>query len=133
MYAERFGTDWTSLDHDEVVERAYALGVEAALGTVDREEYDRLVAESEDFDAYDQSLVELAYREGRSEALACKREADSSTAVWEELIDEELTTATEPEPPTPGPVTDGPPGLVARLEALDRPTLTELPPFLSRK
>lgn len=123
MYAERYGTDWETLDHDEVVERAFALGVDAAFGSPNEEEYDRLVAE---LDAYDRSLVELAYREGRSEALDLRREGDGEAAVWSELVEEELTDVGD----QPGPGNAGVPGLVDRLEALDRPTVTDLPEFL---
>lgn len=130
MYAERYGTDWTSLPHDEVVERAFALGVAAALGDADPEEYDRLVAEFDGYDAYDRSLVDLAYREGRSEALDLRRAGDSTASVWEALVEDGVTTEEHSQRGPPGPTTTGPPGLVDRIDALDRPTLTDLPRFL---
>lgn len=133
MYQEHYGVDWHSLPHDEVVERAFALGVAAALGEVDAAEYDRLVAESETYDAYDRSLVELAYREGRSEALNRRRGGDSTRTVWEELVEEEFGDAEGSASEAPGPTTAGPPGLVDRLAALDRPTVTDLPAFLRKR
>lgn len=133
MYAERYGTDWTSLPHDEVVERAFALGVAATLGEVDQQEYERLLAEFDGYDAYDRSLVELAFREGRSEALDLRRAGDSSVSVWAELVEEGFAGLSGAGPTTPGPSTNGPPGLVKRISALDRPTVTDLPAFLRRR
>jgi hypothetical protein len=130
MYGARYGTDWTSLAHDEVVERAFALGVAAALGEVDTEEYDRLEAEFDGYDAYDRSLVELAYREGKSEALDLRRGGDATASVWEELVEDGIDTVVRAPPDPPGPTTNGPPSVVDRVRSLDRPSFTDLPEFL---
>jgi len=51
----------------EVLDRAYALGVASVCGDPDRTAYDDLKRNSPD--AYDESIVELAYEEGRASAL----------------------------------------------------------------
>lgn len=132
MYENRLGTDWTSLDHEEVLERAFALGVDAALGSVDREEYERLEAEAAGYDAYDRSLVELAYREGRTKALDRRRAGDSTASVWRELVEDEFDLADVTPSDPPGPTTQGPPKLIGRSSAMDRPTHTDLPSFLRK-
>lgn len=96
MYEETFGTDWERLDRDELVDRAFALGVAASLGERHPDERDRLLAETTG--AYEESMIELAYEEGRTKARKQRRqgEAESSEEVWRSLIDvEEPSTRDE--------------------------------------
>ncbi len=88
MYGESFGTDWTAIDdRDEVVLRAYALGVAARLGEEWPDELERLATQVGT--AYDRSFVELAYRKGRDEAAAAP--IDDDEGIWEELVEEKTT------------------------------------------
>ncbi|WP_049928502.1 hypothetical protein [Halopiger goleimassiliensis] len=87
MYEESFGTDWKTIDdRDEIVLRAYALGVATRLGEHHPEELERLTdAVSR---TYDRSFVELAYQKGRDDAAASP--IDDAEALWEELVEEKI-------------------------------------------
>ncbi|MFC7059018.1 hypothetical protein [Halovenus salina] len=62
-YERAYGTDWESLDEDEGMERAYALGVATSLG---EPLPDELAAIREEMDtAYQRSVVDLAFEEER--------------------------------------------------------------------
>ncbi|AKH96643.1 hypothetical protein [Halanaeroarchaeum sulfurireducens] len=93
MYGEAFDDDWTSLDREEAMFRAYALGVDAALGNDHPERVNRLAREAS------RALVQLAYDEGKSvaedelrsgdgEAEAADRDGASAREIWEELVEE---------------------------------------------
>jgi hypothetical protein len=79
MYDESFSRDWDGeeLDREEAIWRAYALGVSAALGDRNPQEYRQLVA------AAGRSLVEMAYDEGKSSAA----DLDSQLASGEAGVD----------------------------------------------
>jgi len=136
MYEQRYGTDWDELTVDAAIERAYALGVQAAWGETDEEEFEQLRAV---LAGYDQSLVDLAYEEGKAEATERRREVDSREAVWEALVDAD---ADPPEPDDGGAAlpTDGDDALPESLstpEFLASPDrdgreAVRLPPFLKR-
>jgi len=85
MYDRTFGTEWDDLTREDAVERAFALGVHAGVGTERSAELDRVLDAFEN--AYDRSLIELAYDEGRTKALEAAAEADDPEAVWDELVD----------------------------------------------
>jgi hypothetical protein len=132
MYESEFDTEWTTLDKEEALERAFALGVARSLGEPDREEYER-VREAGDT-TYERSLIELAYEEGRTKA-AGRSEAESTT-VWEELV-VEADAGDVDRPEGSGHAADGPPGMFSRPEpsampddGLDR---MRLPAFLRRR
>lgn len=95
MYDDAFSRDWDGdeLDREEAVWRAYALGVSAALGHRNPDEYRELVA------AAGRSLVEMAYDEGKTTAAdldsrlaSGDADVDASEfpsrerAVWSKLI-----------------------------------------------
>ncbi|MDZ5812693.1 hypothetical protein U4E84_15210 [Halorubrum sp. AD140] len=85
MYDRTFGTGWDDLDREEAVRRAFALGVAEGVGNRRPEELDRVL---EAFPgAYDRSLVELAYDEGRTKALEVVEGADDPEEVWNDLVD----------------------------------------------
>ncbi len=105
MYDRTFGTEWDELTREEAVRRAFALGVAEGVGNRRPEEIERV---TEAFpSAYDRSLVELAYGEGRTEALAAADEADDAKEVWDALVD---GAGAPREPPVraalPGAITD---------------------------
>ncbi|MFB6070330.1 MAG: hypothetical protein ABEJ76_04840 [Halanaeroarchaeum sp.] len=93
MYHSTFDTEWESLDREEAMFRAFALGVDAALGTENPEEVERLRRETS------RALVQLAYDEGKSRAEAAVREADGSPEssvfrpterdwdIWRDLVE----------------------------------------------
>ena len=103
MYEEHFGTDWDSLSQEEAMFRAFALGVDAALGETDEREFDALQRE------HHRGLVQIAYDEGKTRAEETLREAggpsrnnravdfepgDHEWSVWEELVLERETDET---------------------------------------
>jgi hypothetical protein len=133
-YEEAYGTDWDALDKEEAVERAYALGVAESLGEYDREELERLRTEMDT--AYQTSIVELAFDEGRNEAKELRRESGSSeeSDVWSALV-EDAPVPSESDLPTGG--RDGLPESLDSADALDRPDpgdneATDRPGFLDK-
>ncbi|GAB7009451.1 hypothetical protein [Halorubrum trueperi] len=125
MYDRTFGTEWTDLTREGAVERAFALGVAAGVGRERPEELDRVLEAFSS--AYDRSLVELAYDEGRTKALEAVAETDDPDAVWDDLVDGSGAPGTPPVPAAlPGaireltltkPPQEGPPS------ALDFPSM----------
>ena len=133
MYEETFGTDWERLDHEEVLRRAFALGVAEGLGSAPEGELDRL--QSQLSGRYGRSLVELAYDEGRTKGRKPRPDSDDEE-VWEELVVGEETVVEPPEHPAeaaPPRATDLPGNLSApSLLEMDRDDLAKLglPDFL---
>ncbi|MFC7074913.1 hypothetical protein [Haloarcula halophila] len=133
-YAREFDTDWETIDKDEATERAYAIGVAERLGEYNREELERIYAEMGS--AYQKSLVELAYDEGRNEAAEIAETTDADgTAVWEDLVNGEKSYIAEDEMPTGG--RDGLPEALEPSELLDRQEVdsterVDKPNFLDR-
>ena len=134
-YERSYGTDWDELDKDGAIERAYALGVAAALGEYHPDELEAIRGQMNS--AYDQSVVDLAFEEGKNEGreIEATDADDEKRAVWSELVEGEAVTVDEDEVPTGG--RDGLPEAIDKLDALDRPNLdkteaTELPDFLDK-
>jgi hypothetical protein len=131
-YERAYGTDWTTLDSDAAIERAYALGVATTTGEYHPEELEAIRAEMDT--AYAKSVVDLAFDEGKNEAKAAAPEGD---AVWDALVagEGEVTTVDEDDVPTGGK--QGLPDAIAKLQALDRPEMDrtgslDLPEFLEK-
>ncbi len=128
MYDRTFGTDWTAdaLTREEAIERAFALGVAAGCGSARPSELDRVL---EAFpSAYDRSIVELAYDEGRTKALGAP--AEDPEVIWNRLVG---TAGTPRQPPLPAAL----PGAITELTLLNRPrtgapSSLELPTFLRK-
>ena len=134
-YERAYGTDWDELDQDEAMERAYALGVAAALGEYHRDELEAVRAEVTT--AYDKSIVELAFEEGRTEGQDAEsdRGTGGEEAVWSELVAGEVPIEPE-ESPTGG--RDGLPEAIDVPEALERAErdstdALDLPEFLEKE
>lgn len=131
---ERAYDSWTTLEKDEAIERAYALGVAASIGERHPEELDAIREEMDS--AYNKSVVDLAFEEGRTEAHEAEANpADESEAVWAELVEGKTVPVDADEMPTGG--RDGLPEAVDRIEALDRPEMdstgaVDRPEFLER-
>jgi len=131
MYESTFSTEWSQLDRDEAVERAYALGVAAAFGDDHREEYEAIKTAAGS--SYDRSLIELAHDQGKSQAL--QLEAASAEAVHEEIWSQLVESAPVDLPESESGLPDalGPTDLLDRFGQLDGPPSTlRKPSFLSR-
>ena len=105
MYDRLFGTEWEEITREEAVKRAFALGVAAGVGSERPAELERVLEALPG--AYDRSLVELAYDEGRTKALEAAAEADTEEEVWDELVDAAGTPRTAPvSAALPGAITE---------------------------
>ena len=87
MY-DRYFEEAAEYTTEEVLTRAYALGVQSVCGESDEEAYERLKQRSPD--TYDRSIVELAYAAGRAEALELEATVDDEETVWERLVETPL-------------------------------------------
>ncbi|WP_418285977.1 hypothetical protein [Halorubrum sp. DTA46] len=112
MYDRLFGTKWDDITREEAAKRAFALGVAAGIGSPRPEELDRVLSSFQS--AYDRSLVELAYDEGRTKAIEATAEADKPEDVWDELVDPTGT-------PLTAPVSASLPGALTKLTLTDPP------------
>ncbi|WP_435074229.1 hypothetical protein [Halorubrum sp. HHNYT27] len=120
MYDRTFGTEWDELSREEAVRRAFALGVAEGVGNRRSDELDRVM---EAFPgAYDRTLVELAYDEGRTKALDAAGDADGPEEVWDALVDGEGL-------PRGPPARDALPGAITNL-TLTQPPREGLPSSL---
>ena len=136
MYEDSYDTDWDSLDRDEAMGRAFALGVAASLGHDHPEEYDRIVDEMDT--AYKRSIVELAYEEGKNKAKKEQYEGGDGADdddIWADLVEGETVTVEEDEVPTEG--RNSLPSALDKMDILERPHQDDLdrvkkPDFLDR-
>ncbi|ELZ48443.1 hypothetical protein C464_07080 [Halorubrum coriense DSM 10284] len=114
MYERTFGTEWNDISREEAIERAFALGVSAGMDSPRPDELDRVLAAFPG--SYDQSIVELAYDEGRTKALEAKAERDDpdDEDVWESLVDGAGA-------PRDAPVPAALPGAIRELTLTDGP------------
>jgi len=84
-YERSYGTDWDSLSVDRAVMRAYALGVAASLGEC---ETDELAAIREEMgSAYERSVVDLAFDEGKNDGQKRDVGGHDDEEVWNSLVD----------------------------------------------
>ena len=118
MYESTFSADWTHLARDEAVERAYALGVAAACGHDNREEYEAITAAADS--AYDRSLIELSFDQGRSQALQLQSSGSEPDGIWDQLVESSSTDLPERD--------GGLPEILTPAELLDRFGQVEGPP-----
>ena len=146
MYDDAFSRDWDddALDREDAIWRAYALGVAAALGDRNPEEYRQLIA------AAGRSLVEMAYDEGKSSAAELDSRVASGSAdidpsefpsreraVWSNLITHEGESGGEVSVSAGDSDRMDLPDLLDRIDidSVNRNDLDrlQLPEFLSRK
>lgn len=134
LYEDRLGKDWESLDENEAIDRAYALGVATTLGEYHPEELDAIREEMDT--AYSKSVVELAFEEGKNEGRAIDVSDDNGDQkVWSELVEGETVTV-DPEDGSIGGLT-GLPEAVDKMELLDSQEIdsteaVDLPDFLEK-
>lgn len=86
MYDNYFG-DSDGYAGREVLDRAYALGVASVCDSPDEAAHDDLKENSPD--EYDESLIELAYEEGRASALEIEGDIEDDE-IWEQLVESTL-------------------------------------------
>ncbi|MFC6863152.1 hypothetical protein ACFQGE_06715 [Halomicroarcula sp. GCM10025817] len=134
LYERKYDTGWATLEKDEATDRAYAIGVAERFGEYNREELEAIYREMDS--AYQRSMVELAYDEGRNEAKAAASDGDADKeTVWNELVEGETTYVDPDDVPTGG--RDGLPTALEPTELLDRQDVdsteaTSRPDFLDR-
>jgi hypothetical protein len=135
LYERKYGTEWADLDRKEATERAYALGVAESLEEYNREEFEAIRGDMEN--AYDRSLVELAFREGKNEGRDAQAPAADSdeAAVWSDLVENVDVDIDEEETPTGG--RDGIPEALDTLDIVEKMNPAEIestdrPDFLER-
>ncbi|MFW5918885.1 MAG: hypothetical protein ACOCSF_01640 [Halanaeroarchaeum sp.] len=140
MYDESFDTDWTSLAREQAMFRAYAIGVDAALGVDHPEEVERLARETS------RPLVQLAYDEGKSVAeerlqsgrggadVDQYRGPDGARRLWDELVETRREDESSFEMVRVERRQTDLPSALSRPEFLDRPdadvAAVRLPKFL---
>lgn len=132
MYDNYFDGRADDLDADETIERAYALGVASVCGDPSDEEYERLKEASPD--AYDETIIELAFDEGRAMAMDLEAEDEAAGRIWETLVEHEFTRSGAN--PSGGDVPTGLPESLAGWDAdrrtEDLPSSLEFPSFLKK-
>jgi hypothetical protein len=133
-YEQSYGTDWDTLDEDDAMERAYALGVAASLGEYHPEELEAIRKEMDS--AYQRSVIDLAFDEGKTEAREIEPpdSGDERNSVWSELVEGETVDVDPNDVPTGR---QGLPDVVDKMDALDRPDLDStqavgMPDFLQQ-
>jgi len=136
MYERAFDTDWESLSGDEAIRRMYALGIATELGHRLPEERSRIrgLASS----AYERSVLDLAFEEGKRKVQDVHPHHESAEETWETLVEE----SESPAPPRESLQTDrlpddvpdavGQPSLLDGFEIDDLERL-RLPSFLTRE
>lgn len=118
MYKETYDTDWDTLDRDEAMSRAFAIGVATSLGQDYPEEYDRIVDSMDT--SYNRSIVELAFEEGKNKAKKKQYQSDDDDdAVWAELVEGEKVAVEKDGVPTGGQ--NKLPAALDKTKILDRP------------
>jgi hypothetical protein len=131
MY-DRYFEEGDTYTSEEVLERAYALGVASVCGDPDADEYDRLRRNSPD--AYDGSIIELAYDEGRAKALGLEVDANDEE-IWDRLVTSEFDTGGS-NAGTAADAAEGFPDAIRSPDASDRregpPERLDIPSFLRR-
>jgi hypothetical protein len=132
-YEQTYGTNWGTLTVDQAMTRAYALGVAASLGEYHPDELEAI--RNEMGSAYERSVVDLAFEEGKNEGREHDGESNGGERTWNELVEDEPVTIEPEEIPTGGRT--GLPEAVDRMEALERPTpdkneAVDLPSFLEK-
>jgi hypothetical protein len=129
-YEQSFETGWDSLSESEAVDRAYALGVAAALGEYHTDELEAVRNEMDT--SYSKSVIDLAFKEGKNEGREIDVD-DGGKKVWSELVEDEKITVDRDE--VPAERQTGLPSAVERIKALERPDrdstdVVDLPEFL---
>jgi hypothetical protein len=86
MYEKAFDTGWKTLDGDDALRRMYALGIAAELGHARPDERERIRRLANT--AYQRSVLDLAFGEGRRQVQDTRHQFESDDEVWDALVDE---------------------------------------------
>ncbi|MFB6252178.1 MAG: hypothetical protein ABEI27_10935 [Halobellus sp.] len=115
MYERAFDVDWASLSGEEALRRMYSLGVATELGHERPEERARIqkLASS----AYERSVLDLAFEEGRRKVKDIRSPHDTDEETWTELVE----SVDDPSPSRESLTVDSIPEDVP--DAVDRPPL----------
>ncbi|ELZ33316.1 hypothetical protein C474_04530 [Halogeometricum pallidum JCM 14848] len=138
MYERAFDVDWDSLSAEEALRRMYALGTAAELGHEYEAERTRILRMATT--AYQRSVLDLAYAEGRNAVRDHREEYDSDAETWEALIEAKGITV-DPETDADADADDEPgqhlPDAIGRASMLeldvDDLERLRLPKFLRRE
>ncbi|MFC6824174.1 hypothetical protein [Halopelagius fulvigenes] len=87
MYDKVFDTDWRTLEAEDALRRMYALGIASELGHEFPEERTRIRRLTST--AYQRSVLDLAYNEGRRQVQDVRGDFDADSDLWDALIDED--------------------------------------------
>jgi len=129
VYDSTYTKEWDELTRDEAVERAYALGVAAACGHDNRQEYESITDAAET--SYDRSLIELSFDQGRSDALQLEASGTDTEAIWDDLVESTTVTLSNSDDSLPELLDSA--DLLDRFDQLDGPPATlHKPSFLLR-
>jgi len=123
MYERAFDVGWETLSAEEAVERMYALGIATELGHEYPEE--RLRIRGIASNAYERSVLDLAFEEGRREVRDVRPNHETDEGAWEELIETADSPAPDRESLSVDPSSDVPEA-VGKPGALDGFAIDEL-------
>jgi len=135
MYERVFDTDWESLSGEEAIRRTYVLGIASQLGHGNPDERSRIRALASS--AYERSVLDLAFEEGKRKVQDARPLHDSDEETWEELVETEESTTPSPESLQPSRRSRGTPDAVEQPSVLDGYDIDDLerlrlPSFLKR-
>jgi hypothetical protein len=133
MYDRVFDTDWRTLEAEDALRRMYALGIAKELGHDFPEERGRIRRLAAT--AYQRSVLDLAYSEGRRQVQDVRPDFDTAAETWEALVDDDGSPRAPPDldvERTPSEI----PGALDRASMLelgvDELELLRLPSLLRR-
>lgn len=86
MYDQVFDTDWQTLEAEDALRRMYALGIASELGHEFPDERTRIRRLTST--AYQRSVLDLAYNEGRRQVQDVRGDFDTDAKMWDALVDE---------------------------------------------
>ncbi|SFR52044.1 hypothetical protein [Halogeometricum limi] len=118
MYERAFDLDWETVGAEEALRRMYALGISTELGDRYDDERTRILRLANT--AYQRSVLELAFTEGRNAVRDHREEYDSDEATWDALIEAKgiVVDSNAPELDEESPAT--------RPTAIERASMLEL-------
>ena len=117
MYERVFETGWESLSGEEAIRRMYVLGIATELGHRLPDERSRIRALASN--AYERSVLDLAFEEGKRQVQDVRPHHESDEDTWEALIE----SAESPSPPPESLTVEDRPAEIP--DAVDRPPLLD--------
>ena len=136
MYERVFETGWESLSGEEAIRRMYVLGIATELGHRLPDERSRIRALASN--AYERSVLDLAFEEGKREVQDVHPHHESEEETWATLVEESESPAPSRESlqtdrrASDVPDSVGQPSLLDGVDIDDLDRL-RLPSFLTRE